>query len=116
MLKQIGLASAEELFHSIPEDLRLRGIKTPAALSESCLPALSGWPHGTAVRRTNFLGAGAYSHYIPTVVDAIISRSEFFTAYTLSARNLAGHVAGNLRVSNAGLPADGHGSRERVHV
>lgn len=85
MLKQIGLASAEDLFHSIPEDLRLRGhLKTPAALSETEL--LNGFERmaarNSAVGRTNFLGAGAYSHYIPTVVDAIISRSEFFTAYT----------------------------------
>ena len=85
MLRQIGLSSAAELFHSIPEDLRLRGhLQTPAALSE--IELLAGFEQmaeqNRAVRRSNFLGAGAYSHYIPTVVDAIISRSEFFTAYT----------------------------------
>jgi glycine dehydrogenase subunit 1 len=85
MLRQIGLSSATELFHSIPEDLRLRGdLNTPAALSE--LELLAGFERmaaqNPAARRSSFLGAGAYSHYIPTVVDAIISRSEFFTAYT----------------------------------
>jgi glycine dehydrogenase subunit 1 len=85
MLRQIGLGSAEELFHSIPEDLRLRGhLATPAALSE--IELLAGFERmasqNRAARRSSFLGAGAYSHYIPTVVDAIISRSEFFTAYT----------------------------------
>jgi glycine dehydrogenase subunit 1 len=85
MLRQIGLSSPEELFHSIPEDLRLRGpLNTPAALSE--IELLAGFEsmaeRNSAARRSSFLGAGAYSHYIPTVVDHIISRSEFFTAYT----------------------------------
>ena len=85
MLRQIGLNSAEELFHSIPEELRLRGqLNTPAALSE--IELLAGFEQmaarNTAARRVNFLGAGVYSHYIPTIVDHIISRSEFFTAYT----------------------------------
>ena len=85
MLRQIGLSSPEELFHSIPEDLRLRGrLNTPAALSE--IELLAGFEgmaeQNPAARRPSFLGAGAYSHYIPTVVDHIISRSEFFTAYT----------------------------------
>jgi len=85
MLKQIGLNSAEELFLSIPEDLRLkRLLNTPVALSE--MELLSGFErmaaHNAAATRSSFLGAGAYSHYIPTVVDHILSRSEFFTAYT----------------------------------
>jgi glycine dehydrogenase subunit 1 len=85
MLHQIGLNSAEELFDSIPSDLRLaRPLNTPAALSE--LELLASFENKAAqnpgARRTSFLGAGAYSHYIPTVVDHIISRSEFFTAYT----------------------------------
>ncbi len=85
MLRQIGLASADELFASIPEDLRLtRPLNTPDALSEVELLAgferLADRNHGA--RRSSFLGAGAYQHYIPTVVDHLISRSEFFTAYT----------------------------------
>jgi glycine dehydrogenase subunit 1 len=85
MLKQIGLNSATELFLSIPEDLRLkRPLKTPAALSE--IELLAGFErmaaHNAAAQRSSFLGAGVYSHYIPTIVDHIISRSEFFTAYT----------------------------------
>jgi glycine dehydrogenase subunit 1 len=85
MLHQIGLSSAEELFASIPKDLRLsRNLNTPAALSE--IELLVGFDrlaaHNPGARRTSFLGAGAYQHYIPTIVDHIISRSEFFTAYT----------------------------------
>lgn len=85
MLKVVGLNSAEELFDSIPADLRLREqLKTPAAISEMELLASSEAlaARNTAARRPSFLGAGAYSHYSPTIVDHLISRSEFFTAYT----------------------------------
>ena len=85
MLHQVGLNSAAELFDSIPEDLRLsRNLRTTAALSE--IELLAGFAQlaarNTGATRTSFLGAGAYQHYIPTIVDHIISRSEFFTAYT----------------------------------
>jgi glycine dehydrogenase subunit 1 len=87
MLRQVGLNSAEQLFDSIPRNLRLaRSLNTPAALSELELVAgferLAARNHGAGQSRSSFLGAGAYQHYIPTVVDHIISRSEFFTAYT----------------------------------
>jgi glycine cleavage system P protein (glycine dehydrogenase) subunit 1 len=85
MLHQIGLNSAAELFDSIPKDLLLtRNLNTPAALSE--IELLAGFEQlaevNSGARRTSFLGAGAYQHYVPTIVDHIISRSEFFTAYT----------------------------------
>src|SRR6185369_11767995 len=85
MLSSIGLKSANELFDSIPEDLLLRSqLNTPAALSETELlrrfDELGAQNPGAA--RVSFLGGGAYSHYIPTVVDHILTRSEFFTAYT----------------------------------
>ena len=85
MLKMVGLNSAEELFASIPADLQLhRPLKTLAAISEMELLASSEAmaARNTAARRPSFLGAGAYSHYSPTIVDHLISRSEFFTAYT----------------------------------
>src|SRR5947207_1704077 len=85
MLQQIGLGSPEELFQSIPAELRLsNALKTPDALSE--IELLGNFENlaaqNIAAQRAGFLGAGAYSHYIPTVVDHILSRSEFFTAYT----------------------------------
>jgi len=85
MLGSIGLTSAEQLFDSIPSDLLLKApLNTPAALSEIELLAqfenMGG--RNTGANRISFLGAGAYSHYIPTIVDHILSRSEFFTAYT----------------------------------
>lgn len=85
MLHQVGLNSAEELFDSIPRALRLtRNLNTTRALSE--IELLAGFEQlatrNPGARRISFLGAGAYQHYIPTIVDHIISRSEFFTAYT----------------------------------
>jgi glycine cleavage system P protein (glycine dehydrogenase) subunit 1 len=85
MLGSIGLPSVEQLFDSIPSDLLLnRPLNTPAALSETEL--LSRFEEMGAMNpgasRISFLGGGAYSHYIPTIVDHILSRSEFFTAYT----------------------------------
>jgi glycine dehydrogenase subunit 1 len=85
MLKAIGLDSADDLFDSIPADLRLsEPLKTPAALSEMELlakfEALAA--KNSAAMRPSFLGAGAYAHYAPTIIDHLISRSEFFTSYT----------------------------------
>jgi glycine dehydrogenase subunit 1 len=85
MLHQVGLNSAADLFDSIPKDLRLSGdLNTTAALSE--IELLAGFDEMAArnpgALRPSFLGGGAYQHYIPTIVDHIISRSEFFTAYT----------------------------------
>ena len=85
MLEAMGLGSAEELFDSIPEALRLkRPLNTPAALSE--IELLDRFEQmgarNAGAGRLSFMGGGAYSHYIPTIVDHILSRSEFFTAYT----------------------------------
>ena len=85
MLRSVGLDSPEQLFDTIPADILLKEPPSvPAALSEIELlahfEALAA--KNTAARRPSFLGAGAYSHYSPTVVDALIQRSEFFTAYT----------------------------------
>src|SRR5882724_7757949 len=85
MLNSIGLNKSAELFASIPDDLLLREhLNTPAALSE--IELLAGFEQlatrNPGAQRISFLGAGAYQHYIPTIVDHIISRSEFFTAYT----------------------------------
>jgi glycine dehydrogenase subunit 1 len=85
MLQQLGAASIESLFDSIPENLRLnQPLNVPAAMSE--IELLKAFDEmgalNTAAGRISFLGGGAYSHYVPTIVDHLISRSEFFTAYT----------------------------------
>jgi glycine dehydrogenase subunit 1 len=85
MLRAVGLERADELFDSIPADIRLTDrLNVPSALSEMELLEKfnSMAARNYAATRPSFLGAGAYSHYAPTIVDHLISRSEFFTAYT----------------------------------
>ncbi len=86
MLESIGASSIDELFAPIPPDIRFgRELQIPSALSEIELTQ-----HVDALARKNqaagsgvcFLGGGSYDHFIPTVVDAIAGRSEFYTAYT----------------------------------
>jgi glycine dehydrogenase subunit 1 len=86
MLEKIGVDSAEGLFADIPERVRFgRELALDPALSEPELVA-----HLTELAERNvdtgaelsFLGAGIYDHYVPAVVDAVLSRGEFLTAYT----------------------------------
>ncbi|MDD4752377.1 MAG: aminomethyl-transferring glycine dehydrogenase subunit GcvPA [Desulfitobacteriaceae bacterium] len=86
MLKEMGLRSMEDLFVDIPEEVRLReNLNLPEPLSE---PELVSFMRRLARKNYNgnefscFLGAGAYDHFIPSVVDHLISRQEFYTAYT----------------------------------
>lgn len=86
MLKQIGIDSVEELFNDIPGELRLnRSLNVPQALSELELSKhmnqLADKNIGTD-KLVSFLGAGAYDHYIPSIVKHLAMRSEFYTAYT----------------------------------
>ncbi|MGQ9708697.1 MAG: aminomethyl-transferring glycine dehydrogenase subunit GcvPA [bacterium] len=86
MLKKIGVKDIEELFDTIPDELRLkRELNLPSPLSEpevvTELTRLADKNTGTD-RLTCFAGAGAYDHYRPALIDSIISRPEFYTAYT----------------------------------
>lgn len=85
MLAKIGVADAEELFSSIPEDIRLnRALDTPKTLTEPELTAyFDNLAHAnTSENYMSFLGAGAYPHIIPSVVDYLSSRGEFVSPYT----------------------------------
>jgi len=86
MLAQIGAASVDELFRSIPDSLRLkRPLAVPPALSEIELSDHLGKLAAATISARDavcFLGGGAYDHFIPSVVDAVASRSEYYTAYT----------------------------------
>ncbi len=85
MLGVVGLKEASDLFSSIPAEFRLKNlVDTPEAMSEMELLAKFDdmAAKNSAANRSSFLGAGAYQHYAPTIVDALMSRSEFFTSYT----------------------------------
>src|SRR5215471_1202244 len=84
MLESIGCERIEELFEQIPEDLRLNqplGIG-PAISEPDLIARFREFGAQNAADYPSFLGAGAYSHFIPVIIDPLISRSEFFTAYT----------------------------------
>ncbi len=86
MLEAIGVGKIDELFSGIPESCRMQNpLALPEAMSEAELMTLlrdlaeqnarvSDWD--------SFLGGGAYNHFVPAVVDHLVSRSEFYTAYT----------------------------------
>ena len=85
MLEKIGIASVDELFEQIPAALRFAGdLDLPKAMSEpelmSHMYELAG--PAPAGCRISFLGAGAYAHHVSPVVDQLLLRSEFYTAYT----------------------------------
>jgi glycine dehydrogenase subunit 1 len=84
MLEAIGARSIEELFETIPAELRLREpLRLPGPLSEPEIIAYFQERAGENARGyTSFLGAGVYSHLRSVVVDAIIQRGEFLTSYT----------------------------------
>ena len=86
MLAAIGVSSVEELFRDIPAGVRFgRELDLEPALSE---PELVAHLEELAARERrhrrelSFLGAGIYDHYVPAVVDAVLQRGEFLTAYT----------------------------------
>jgi glycine cleavage system P protein (glycine dehydrogenase) subunit 1 len=84
MLREIGMKSIDDLFAPIPPDSRLTGdLKVPRQMAESeILDYFRQRGDENGKGYTSFLGAGAYNHYRPVVIDSLISRGEFFTAYT----------------------------------
>ncbi|MBP2240856.1 glycine dehydrogenase subunit 1 [Cytobacillus eiseniae] len=86
MLDTIGVNSIDELFSDIPESVRFNGeyqikpAKTETALMKEL--TLMAQKNADLRSHTSFLGAGVYDHYMPIIVDHVLSRSEFYTAYT----------------------------------
>lgn len=86
MLQEVGINSFEELLDTIPQSLRFQGdLPLPVAKSElehkQDVQAILSKDASTA-SHISFLGGGSYDHFIPHIVDVLISRSEFYTAYT----------------------------------
>src|SRR5207244_2655771 len=84
MLKAIGARSIDDLFTPIPPEYRLnRDLKIPRQMAES---EIVDWfrerSRENGGGHVSFLGAGAYHHYRPVIIDSLISRGEFLTAYT----------------------------------
>lgn len=86
MLIRMGLESIDSLFIDVPEEIKLgRLLDLPSRLCEWALVRdVRTFSDNNATTQTHqcFLGGGAYEHYIPAVIDAIVSRGEFLTAYT----------------------------------
>lgn len=86
MLETIGVESIEDLFSDIPKDIRFKGeMNLKEALKETELVSYFQElaSKNVSIKQVpSFLGAGVYEHYIPSIVDHVISRSEFYTAYT----------------------------------
>lgn len=85
MLETIGVSSVEELFAPVPEDVRFPELNLPRQLTEmeasrrlNDLAAINVVP----ASEDNYMGAGSYQHYVPAAVGQILSRGEFYTAYT----------------------------------
>ena len=84
MLREIGVKSIDDLFAPIPPNARLTSdLRIPRQMAESeILDYFRQRGDENGKGYSSFLGAGAYNHYRPVVIDSLISRGEFFTAYT----------------------------------
>ncbi len=86
MLKTVGVKSLDDLFDAVPKKHRFPKLNLPPALTEmeaaSLLAEMAQSNENVREHMVSFLGAGAYNHYVPSVVDHILRRGEFYTAYT----------------------------------
>jgi glycine dehydrogenase subunit 1 len=84
MLQQIGAGSIDDLFATIPLEYRLeRDLAVPRQMAESeIVDYFRQASAHSAAGYTSFLGAGAYRHYRPVIIDSLVQRGEFLTSYT----------------------------------
>lgn len=85
MLAAVGVSNVSDLFRGVSAELRASGsLRLPPGLEEKEVLARLGAlaDRDSGAKLTSFLGAGAYAHFVPTVVDNILQRAEFYSAYT----------------------------------
>lgn len=83
MLDVIGLEKESDLFSSVPQELQVHGIDLPEGLDEfSTFEKFKALAAKNVTNKTIFMGGGYYDHVVPSAVDALAGRSEFYTAYT----------------------------------
>ena len=86
MLETVGVKSLDDLFEAVPAKHRFPNLDLPPALTEmeaaARLADMASSNENVRDHLISFLGAGAYNHYIPSVVDHMLRRGEFYTAYT----------------------------------
>src|SRR5881398_3735743 len=84
MLAEIGVASIDELFSTIPAEYRLtRDLDVPRQHGEQeVIEHFKAFAEKNATGYASFLGAGVYRHYRPVLIDTVVSRGEFLTSYT----------------------------------
>jgi glycine dehydrogenase subunit 1 len=84
MLAEIGVRSIDELFSAIPAEYRLqRDLEVPRQMAESeIVNYFRTAGESSSTGGASFLGAGAYRHYRPVIIDSLVQRGEFLTSYT----------------------------------
>jgi glycine dehydrogenase subunit 1 len=84
MLREVGAATIDDLFASVPEEYRLaRDLDVPRQMAESeIIEYFKAAAARNALGYASFLGAGAYRHYRPVIIDSLVQRGEFLTSYT----------------------------------
>ena len=83
MFEFLGISDFDELFKSIPKELRTKKVDIPKGLSEmEMMQHIKKIASKNRTNLINFCGGGFYDHYIPAAVNALSSRGEFYTAYT----------------------------------
>lgn len=83
MLDVIGIENESDLFSSVPKELHISGINLPEGLDEhSTFEKFKSLAAKNVTNKTIFMGGGYYDHIVPSAVDALAGRSEFYTSYT----------------------------------